>query len=32
MASLVAPKLPEVESFLLEGTVPGVVGGEELGI
>ena len=29
MASLVAPKLPEVESFLLEGTVPGVVGGED---
>ena len=29
MASLVAPKLPEVESFLLEGIVPGVVGGED---
>ena len=29
MASLVAPKLPEVESFLMEGTVPGVVGGED---
>ena len=29
MASLVAPKLPEVESFLFEGIVPGVVGGED---
>ena len=29
MASLVTPKLPEVESYLSEGTIPGVVGGED---
>ena len=31
MASLVTSKLPEVESYLSEGTVPGVVGGEDWG-
>ena len=29
MASLVTPKLPEVESYLSKGTIPGVVGGED---
>ena len=29
MASLMTSKLPEVESYLSEGTVPGVVGGED---